>query len=440
MKERPETRATGGYIQEADQMKNEMSVRVGEANGEENKEETLPDHEDEKQAKVALTLLKRRIEDAIQGNHLLGKPKDSKVCQNEALKAIGELKEIKLWGVPLNPIKSHAGTDIVLLKFLKSKNYDIRNAFEQLKKTLIWRREFKVDEILEERLDPEFENVSYLNIIDKEGHPLFSDVYGGSKDEHSKKFDPEKHYGKFLRWRLKYMEKCMKELSFEPGGVDSMTQVIDWEDIHGLHTKEFRSVYRKWWTLLDENYPEIVRRTIILNIPLWFHVSLSFSSRLITHKMNGKTIFARQGKATETLLKFVSPENLPVEHGGLKRTDDDEFSPEDKATEVNLKAHATEEIKIPAPKAGVTIAWDVTVVGWEVRYKEEFVPEDEGSYRVALQEKEKKGEENHNVRNVFYIQEAGKILISIHNCSNKCKKVLYRYKTRPTAPVYSSQK
>ncbi|GMI69294.1 hypothetical protein like AT1G30690 [Hibiscus trionum] len=415
-----------------------MPLRAGEVNGEGKNEETLPDHDDEKQAKTALIELKRRIEDAIQGNCFLGKPDGSNVCQDETSKAIGKPKEIKLWGVPLMPNEPHAGTDTVLLKFLKSKNYNVHDAFENLKKTLIWRKEFKADEILEERLDPEFEKESYFNTIDKEGRPLFANVYGDLKSEQNKRLNPEEHYEKFLRWRVQYMEKCIKELNFELGGADSMTQVIDWEDFHGLHTREFRSVYRKWWTLLEEHYPEIIRRTIILNIPLWYHVSLSFSSRLITHKMNANTIFARPGKVTETLLKFVSPENLPVEYGGLKRVDDDEFSPEDKATEVNLKAHATEEIKIPAPKAGVKIAWDVTVVGWEVRYKEEFVPDDEGSYRVSLQEKEKKGEDKRSVRNVYYINEAGKIVISVHNYTNKCRKVFYRYKTKPTAPVYRS--
>lgn len=84
----------------------------------------------------------------------------------------------------------------------------------------------------------------------------------------------------------------------------------------------------------------------------------------------------------------------------------------------------------------MTIVWDVTVVGWDVTYKEEFIPEDEGSYQVLLQDKEKNGEERQCVRNSYYINEGGMISICIHNHINKCKKVFYRYKTKPTVPMY----
>lgn len=82
------------------------------------------------------------------------------------------------------------------------------------------------------------------------------------------------------------------------------------------------------------------------------------------------------------------------------------------------------------------MVWDLTVVGSsDVSYKEEFIPDDEGSYKVLLQnEKEKKKGEG--VRNSFYISEPGKIVITFDNPMLKKKKVLYRYKTKPTVPIY----
>lgn len=77
--------------------------------------------------------------------------------------------------------------------------------------------------------------------------------------------------------------------------------------------------------------------------------------------------------------------------------------------------------------------WDLTVLGWEVTYKEEFVPDDECSYRILLQ-KEKKMTES--VRNSFYINEPGKLVITITNGTFKKKRVFYRYKTKPTVPMY----
>lgn len=80
------------------------------------------------------------------------------------------------------------------------------------------------------------------------------------------------------------------------------------------------------------------------------------------------------------------------------------------------------------------MVWDVTVVGWDVVYKEEFVPEDEGLYRIELQNQKKVGE---SVRNSFYISEPGKIVITIENPTfNHKKTVFYRSKTKPTVPMY----
>lgn len=83
----------------------------------------------------------------------------------------------------------------------------------------------------------------------------------------------------------------------------------------------------------------------------------------------------------------------------------------------------------------MTVIWDLTVVGWDVGYKEEFIPDDEGSYRVLLRnEKDKKGGESQ--RNSFYINEPGRIVITIDNLSLKKKNVFYRFKAKPTVPMY----
>lgn len=83
----------------------------------------------------------------------------------------------------------------------------------------------------------------------------------------------------------------------------------------------------------------------------------------------------------------------------------------------------------------MTLIWDLTVVGWDVSYAEEFIPDDEGSCGVLIhfgREKNRKG----SIRNSFYIKEPGKIAITIDNSTNKKKRVFYRLKTKPTVPMY----
>lgn len=87
-------------------------------------------------------------------------------------------------------------------------------------------------------------------------------------------------------------------------------------------------------------------------------------------------------------------------------------------------------------KVDMTITWDVTVVGSDVTYKEEFVPIDDCSYKVLLR-KEEKWKKN-STRNSFYIREAGDIVITIRNWSFKHIKVFYRSKSKPYLPAYNS--
>lgn len=85
----------------------------------------------------------------------------------------------------------------------------------------------------------------------------------------------------------------------------------------------------------------------------------------------------------------------------------------------------------------MTITWDLMVVGNEVSYKEEFVPEDDCSYNVLVQSDKKM---TGLARNSFHIREPGEIVINIHNLTSKKKRAFYRYKTKPSVPIYKALK
>lgn len=163
--------------------------------------------------------------------------------------------------------------------------------------------------------------------------------------------------------------------------------------------------------------------------------------------------------------RFIPVEEIPIQYGGLKRDSDFEFSAEDcTASELVIKAASTATIEIPAPQvlhwlyywsltqwnllcfflnnntvsyewsqAGTTFIWDITVLGWDVNYKEEFVPTDECSYTIIVQKQKKLSSTEGPIRNTFRTNEPGKIVLTIENCSNKKKKVFYRNKVKKSA-------
>ncbi|KAF5205480.1 Patellin-4 [Thalictrum thalictroides] len=338
-------------------------------------------------------------------------------------------KDISLWGVPLLPSKCADSTDVLLLKFLRARDFKVNEALNMLINTLQWRKEYNSDSILDEEMNPELSSVAYMDGVDREGHPICLNVYGAFQNNelYQKTFGTEEQRQQFLRWRVQLMEKGIKKLDFSPGGVCSILQINDLKNTPGPSKKELRVATKQAVGLLQDNYPEFVARNIFINVPFWYYAFNALLSPFLTQRTKSKFVFARPANVSETLLKYIPANEIPTKYGGLKRDNDTEFSTEE-VTELVLKAGTTETIEIPAPEVGVTIVWDVSVLGWEVTYKEEFVPTDEGSYTIIVQKAKKMAYSEEPIRNSFRNNEPGKVVLTIENGSFKKKRVLYRYK------------
>ncbi|OIV90517.1 hypothetical protein TanjilG_32394 [Lupinus angustifolius] len=388
----------------------------------------------ENKLKIKKSLLEFRckVEDSILGNYLLGERHEN-LSQGEIGLAREKLRDITLWGVPLLPSKAHEGTDIILMKFLKTKDYKVNDAFDMLQKTMIWRIENNIDGIMDEEFD--FENAGFLKGKDREGRPVCYHVRGFFRDKlvYKVSFGTQEKRDMFFRWGIQLMEKAIKKLSFREGGVDSILQIYDLRNTPAQGMKELHSISKKTIILFQNYYPEIIHKSIVVYSPFWFFTSQILFSKLMSQRNKKRFILARPQNTTETLLKVIAPEHLPVEYGGLRRENDQEFSPDEKVGELKIKANTVSRVEFPVKEPGVTITWDVTVVGWEVSYKEEFIPDDEGSYIVLLQNQNRVGD---STRNSFYINEPGKIVITVANATFNKKKMFYRFKSRTTIPMF----
>ncbi|XP_047314373.1 patellin-4-like [Impatiens glandulifera] len=256
---------------------------------------------------------------------------------------------------------------------------------------------------------------------------------------YQKAFRTEEKRDNFLRWRFQLMEKGIQELDFKPEGINSLLQINDLKNSPGPSKKELRFATKQVVHLLQDNYPEFVARNIFINVPFWYYAFNALFSPFLTQRTKSKMVVARPGRTTETLLKFIPIEEIPVEYGGFKRDkNDSKLWVEDNngVKELIVKGGSIETIEIAAPEIGTTFEWDLTVLGWEVNYKEEFVPSDEGSYSIIIQKVKKLGLNEGPIRNTFCNNEPGKIVLTVDNSGSKkkkMKKVLYRHKTKNAA-------
>ncbi|XAR55777.1 hypothetical protein NMG60_11035978 [Bertholletia excelsa] len=333
-----------------------------------------------------------------------------------------------IWGVPI--LAGDDRADVVLLKFLRARDFVVSDALQMLQNCLRWRRDFAADELTSEELGfEELEGlVAYMHGVDREGHPVCYNFYGMFKDRamYERVFGDGEKLQKFLRWRIQVLERGIKRLQFKPGGVNSIIQVTDLKD---MPKRELREASSHILSLFQDNYPEMVARKIFINVPWYFSLLYSMFSPFLTQRTKSKFVIAKEENVAETLYKFIRPEEIPVQYGGLSRPSDQDgtLNP---ASEFTVKGGEKVNIQIEGIEAGATITWDIVVGGWDVEYGAEFVPTAEESYIIVVEKSRPIAAGEEAVHNSFTAEEAGKLVLSVDNTSRRRKVAAYRYVVR----------
>ncbi|XP_010435861.1 PREDICTED: patellin-5-like [Camelina sativa] len=338
-----------------------------------------------------------------------------------------------IWGVPL--LKDDR-SDVVLLKFLRARDFKPQEAYSMLKKTLQWRIEFNIEELLDENLGDDLDKVVFMQGQDKGNHPVCYNVYGEfqNKDLYQKTFSDEEKRERFLRWRIQFLEKSIRNLDFVAGSVSTICQVNDLKNSPGPGKTELRLATKQALHLLQDNYPEFVSKQIFINVPWWYLAFYRIISPFLTQRSKSKLVFAGPSRSAETLFKYISPEHVPVQYGGLSVDNCDcnsDFTHDDVATEITIKPATKQTVEIIVYEK-CTIVWEIRVVGWEVSYAAEFVPENKEGYTVIIQKPRKMAAKNEPVvSQSFKVGEVGRILLSVDNPTSTKKMLIYRFKVKP---------
>lgn len=240
-----------------------------------------------------------------------------------------------LWGISL--LSPSPSLDVVLLKFLRARDFHVPDALSMLERCIDWRKDFGADSILDEDLSQDFKDlegvVAYMSGFDRHGHPVCYNAYGVFRDWelYERVFGDEDKLRKFLRWRVQVLERGVALLHFKPGGINSMIQVTDLKD---MPKRELRVASAQILSLFQDNYPEMVARKvpdlslfflfsfvnsnssfpdsslppagclqIFINVPWYFSALYAMFSPFLTQRTKSKFVISREGYAADTLYK-----------------------------------------------------------------------------------------------------------------------------------------
>ena len=355
--------------------------------------------------------------------------KESEVKEEEKGREVVP-EEVEIWGIPL---LGDERSDVILLKFLRARDFKVKEALNMIRNTVRWRKEFGIEGLVEEDLGSDWEKVVFKDGYDKEGHPVYYNVFGEFEDKelYSKTFLDEEKRNKFIRWRIQSLEKSVRSLDFSPNGISTIVQVNDLKNSPGLGKRELRQATNQALQLLQDNYPEFVAKQIFINVPWWYLAFSRMISPFFTQRTKSKFVFAGPSKSADTLFRYIAPELVPVQYGGLSREAEQEFTSAYPVTEFTIKPATKHSVEFPVSEKS-HLVWEIRVVGWDVSYGAEFVPSAEDGYTVIVHKSRKIAPADETVlTNGFKIGEPGKIVLTIDNQTSKKKKLLYRSKTKP---------
>eukprot|EP01112_Ceratiomyxa_fruticulosa_P002799 TRINITY_DN1302_c0_g1_i1.p1 TRINITY_DN1302_c0_g1~~TRINITY_DN1302_c0_g1_i1.p1 ORF type:complete len:509 (-),score=126.97 TRINITY_DN1302_c0_g1_i1:102-1628(-) len=266
-------------------------------------------------------------------------------------------EDVTLWGANLKN-KNDVETRVVLLKFLRARDFKPEPAFQQLSDTLKWRKEFNVDNILNETFPDQFTSLGFLHKTDKEGRPVMINTYGN--------INPDAVFGegidKFIRWRVQLMEKGMALLNMRD--VENMIVIHDYDGVAMSRTDARVKAASKTIIQLFQNYyPETIARKVFVNVPWFFGALYSLFSSFTSERTRSKFIVCTKGAIKEKLIEFIPVDNLPEEYGGFSKTERSKSgqkgTADEKTEEITIESRKTFSV-YRTLKPGEMILWEAT--------------------------------------------------------------------------------
>lgn len=192
--------------------------------------------------------------------------------------------------------------DVILIRFLRSRKWDIPAAFLNLIECLIWRKSNNIHSLI---------SSGYAGLNLKSGHEKLI-LYNQDKADrtvlylrlkfHDKNADETENVLKHFIYVTELGRRC---------GSFQATVVFDLNG-SGMSSLDL-SLAQKIVTTFQENYPEGLGSWIILGAPWFFKGFWSILRRVMDPEVCSKVKFI---DCSEDLHRFIQPHALPLEYGG----------------------------------------------------------------------------------------------------------------------------
>ena len=186
-------------------------------------------------------------------------------------------------------------------RYLRGEKGVIESAVKKLKKTLQWRKEFEVDKIVNGEFDElmSIENATgkmYTRGYDREGSAVMY-MKPGLENTNSETDQ--------MRHLVYILERAIAATSKHSNGKqEKICILIDFEQFSAWNSPPM-STTRHTLTILQDHYPERMKRAFICNPPAYFKIFWSLAQPFIDPVTKEKVVFCSGTAAMERVMDLV---------------------------------------------------------------------------------------------------------------------------------------
>lgn len=213
--------------------------------------------------------------------------------------------------------------DATLLRFLRARKFDVQKAKEMILSAEAWRKDFGVDDLVENFDFPEKAEVDkyypqYYHKMDKDGRPIYVERLGKldikalyaltTQERQLQRLVVE--YERFLRSRL---PACSAAIGHP---VETSCTILDLASVSLSNFYRVKDYVMAASAIGQDRYPETMGKFFIINAPWAFGAVWSLIKPWLDEATVAKIDILGSGYK-DKLLEQIPRENLPKEFGGL---------------------------------------------------------------------------------------------------------------------------
>ncbi|XP_023237943.1 SEC14-like protein 2 isoform X1 [Centruroides sculpturatus] len=213
--------------------------------------------------------------------------------------------------------------DNFLVRWLIARKFNIEDAESMLRKSLLWRKQFNLDNIINYTPPEIFSYYWKFNTSshDKDGNPVLFIRYGcydmRGMFQAAKISEIKKFFAKSMEIIIRDCEEQTKKLGRYVGKLFVLID-MDQFSLHQFLYKPAFDVLSQSLVMMDNNYPELLRKVMIINAPAPFSMAYNLIKPFLHERTIQKIqIFGRSGWQ-QMLFTFISPNEVPAIWGGKK--------------------------------------------------------------------------------------------------------------------------